>query len=58
MKRSSSKRFGIALVSLVLSLALAEAAAGYLFPYFQPWTVAPDPDTVIIAPLVENIVRT
>lgn len=42
MKRSSSKRFGIALVSLVLSLALAEAAAGYLFPYFQPWTVAPD----------------
>lgn len=58
MKRSSSKRFGIALVSLVLSLALAEAAAGYLFPYFQPWTVAPDLDTVIIAPLVENIVRT
>ena len=42
MKRSSSKRFGLALVSLVLSLALAEAAASYLFPYFQPWTVAPD----------------
>ena len=37
MKQSSSKRFGLALVSLVLSLALAEAAASYLFRYFQPW---------------------
>ena len=42
MKQSSSKRFGLALVSLVLSFALVETAASYLFPYFQTWTVAPD----------------
>jgi hypothetical protein len=42
MKRRSWRRFGLVLASLVLSLSLAEAAVGHLFPYFRPWTVRPD----------------
>jgi hypothetical protein len=39
MKRSSWARIGLVCGSVLVALAVTEVAAGYLYPYFQPWTI-------------------
>ena len=41
-RRGAWSRFVLVPISALVSLALAEAAASLFFPFFQPWTVAPE----------------